>query len=104
MARYIDEENLIRRMHTMAKDKNYPPYADIFKSFAFKVFKDLLMSEPTADVQEVKHGVWIDTEAYTNHYGHIYECSNCHKEVADDFIVKHTYCLHCGAKMDGKEN
>ncbi len=59
---------------------------------------------PAADVREVKHGKWIDTEAYTNHCGHIYECSNCHKEVADDFIVKYTYCLHCGAKMDGKED
>lgn len=101
MARYIDEENLIRRMHTMAKDKNYPPYADIFKSFAFKAFKDLLMSEPTADVQEVKHAHW---EKLANGYGYV--CSNCRvrEKRSAVFNGTHKFCYKCGAKMDGKEN
>lgn len=98
MARYIDEKNLIRRMHTMAKDKNYPPYADIFKSFAFKVFKDLLMSEPTADVQEVKHAFW-NTKRTIVHDGETY-CSECEYETER----RTTYCPNCGARMDGKEN
>lgn len=92
MARYIDEENLIRRTHTMA--------ADIFKSFAFKVFKDLLMSEPTADVQKVTHGRWIDKGHFTS------ECSCCGSYVCNGLLYSThlRYCPNCGAKMDGKEN
>lgn len=107
MPRYIDEENLIRRMHTMAKDKNYPPYADIFKSFAFKVFKDLLMSEPTADVQEVKHGKWmLHIEGFPEYDDpcNEYECSNCGCYDVFSPSKEVPYCPYCGAKMDGKEN
>lgn len=96
MEKYIDTERIKRH-------KIITHYPGDYHNGWNDAIDEILEDEP-ADVQEVKHGVWIDTEAYTNHYGHIYECSNCHKEVADDFIVKHTYCLHCGAKMDGKEN
>lgn len=100
MAKYIDEENLIRRMHTMAKDKNYPPYADIFKSFAFKVFKDLLMSEPTADVLKVKHGKWSrGIENSGSVYAH---CSACNRKM-NDYCYGYLHCPMCGAIMDGKE-
>lgn len=50
----------------------------------------------------VRHGEWIDTGTFDSHYTPIYQCSGCWKEVADNFISCHKYCLHCGAKMDGK--
>lgn len=54
---------------------------------------------PAADVQEVRHGTWIDTEAFDFHYQPIYKCSVCEGEVADGYISGHKYCLHCGARM-----
>ena len=50
---------------------------------------------PTADVVEVKHGVWM-TIPYNPKTPYPYECSRCGM-VADK---KYDYC-HCGAKMDG---
>lgn len=49
-------------------------------------------------------GQWIDTETFDCHKLPIYQCSVCKKEVADYHINLHKYCLHCGTKMDGKEN
>ena len=48
----------------------------------------------------VIHGRWLDTDTFDFHCIHIYQCSSYHKEVADDYISYHKYCLHCGAKMD----
>lgn len=54
--------------------------------------------QPTADVQEVRHGKWIPT----NHPEHK-RCSVCD---VISFIAlypcinKADYCPHCGAKMD----
>lgn len=46
-----------------------------------------------------KQGFWIDTDTFDANKIHIYQCSICQKEVADDYIHKHKYCLHCGADM-----
>ena len=46
-----------------------------------------------------KQGFWIDTDTFDANKIHIYQCSNCQKEVADDYIHKHKYCLHCGTEM-----
>ena len=46
-----------------------------------------------ADVEEVKHGYWIEDE-YNEFYP--YKCNLC----GDEAEVKYKYC-HCGAKMDG---
>ena len=50
---------------------------------------------PTADVAEVRHGVWeVVDEAEPRRYG----CSRCKclSWTADN------YCSYCGAKMDGE--
>lgn len=47
-------------------------------------------------------GYWIDTDTFDNNLIHIYECSKCHKTVADDYINLHKYCLHCGNPKDVK--
>ena len=53
MARYIDEESLIRRMHTMAKDKNHPPYADIIK-YSEDIKDDLSLLKINDFLKEMK--------------------------------------------------
>lgn len=64
-------------------------------------FKNAIYNAPAADVKPVQHGKWIDTDTFDFHCVHIYQCSNCSKEVADNYIDNHKFCLHCGAKMDG---
>lgn len=68
----------------------------VLKNSPCKYFKN------KADVAEVRHGKWIDTETFDNHYTPIYQCSECWKEVADNYISNHKNCLHCGTKMDGE--
>lgn len=59
-------------------------------------------SVPLDDVRPVVRGEWIKTGNFDQHYQPIYECSHCHREVADYFIAKHLFCLHCGADMRPK--
>ena len=51
--------------------------------------------------ETVKHGFWIDTDTFDANYQPIYQCSACQKQVADNYISCHKYCLHCGIVMDG---
>lgn len=57
---------------------------------------DEIEALPSADVQPVKHGRWIN-EGFLNIY-----CSNCSKTPDGWPIPMQTdYCPNCGAKMDG---
>lgn len=57
----------------------------------------LVDDEPTADVQEVKHGYWKSQKQSGFYRLADYECSICgydNDETPD-------YCAFCGAKMEG---
>lgn len=56
------------------------------------------------DSEAVRHGEWIDMDAIGISHGFIYKCSVCGKEVEDNFISCHKFCLHCGADMRGGSN
>ena len=66
---------------------------------------------PTADVIEVRHGKWIETQEPLGWRDvDCAECSVCHESwiidedsSIDDYECMWHYCPHCGAKMDGKE-
>ena len=62
-------------------------------------FKTALYSITPTDTEPIKHGKWLDTDTFDSHCIHIYQCSNCCKTVADDYISLHKYCLHCGSRM-----
>lgn len=82
MPRYIDAEKLCglaRNLITKSVDCN-----DI-------------MRFPTADVQEVRYGEWIESEYGTCH------CSECGYEYESQADVT-MYCPDCGARMDGGES
>ena len=94
MARYIDADIVLDRL------PNDLPYKASVKR--------VLMSAPTADVEEVKHGEWL--QGINNSK----VCSICGKEplytasgtafATTFYRVKSNYCPNCGAKMDGKES
>lgn len=61
------------------------------------VSKDLVEKIPTADVQEVRYGEWIESN-----YG-ICHCSECGFEYKSQAEVTQ-YCPVCGANMGGGES
>ena len=102
---YIEREKTIRNLEKLCVDEKmigndnstYIDFADAI---------EVVAEQPTADVQEVRHGKWelIDECANEGVY-----CSNCHKKVYRakyaNQKVKSNYCPNCGAKMDrGEQN
>ena len=73
-------------------------------------------NEPTADVEEVRHGEWIayDIEPYGDGIGgkatKWYKCSECgtdalgrcYEDEYYSYPLRTDYCPKCGAKMDGE--
>lgn len=91
MKRYIDADAL----GIGKADRNaftVPEYADGWNSAI-----DIIDNAPTADVAEVRHGVW---EEYLD--GHELMCSCCKTTFWNEDCNGGTnYCPDCGAKMDG---
>ena len=89
MARYIDADKLKDAFHT---DTEHLQSRD-------EHLFDLIMFEideaPTADVEEVKHGEWIDNEIPCSMLS---KCSLCGYPCGAYTL---NYCPNCGAKMDG---
>lgn len=85
MSRYIDAEKLIGDL--------------IFSSKEFeRVFKEIINDAPTADVEELRHGKWVDCGTLwdgDDEY-QMYRCSEC----TFPSYRKARYCSYCGAKMD----
>ena len=92
MARYIDAEDLCRRLtecwHTNDTEKGKSIQAVIDR-----VITPIVVGTPTADVAEVKHGEWICLEAEIGYFA----CSECDHRI---LRAECNYCPNCGAKMD----
>ena len=82
---YINRENAIGAI----LDK-YVDYAGLV---------DSIESVPSADVVEVKHGKWKDTNLKNGDLG--WRCSICGYGVFQWNATP--YCPNCGAKMDGEK-
>ena len=73
---------------------------------------NVIKSAPTADVIEVRHGKWIETQEPLGWCDvDCAECSVCHESwiidedsSIDDYECMWHYCPNCGAKMDGDTN
>lgn len=64
---------------------------------------------PTADVQPLKHGWWIDCtfyDPYEKSYeqNFEYKCSCCGHMIYNMPNDDNQHCGHCGARMDGEQN
>lgn len=93
MPRYIDAEGLNLYDDLFMKGKN-----DSGVWVRYKDVERLIWNAPTADVQEVKHGAWINEYNYGDDFYHT--CDQCHTEQLVNYYDE--YCAKCGAKMDGK--
>ena len=52
----------------------------------------------TVDAEPVKHGRWIETKYYDEHFQPIRLCTSCKNEHGSDGAL--AYCPNCGASMD----
>ena len=108
MARYIDADKVIEALQEEFEFEPTLCTEDENKWFkrGIKCAIRNVDRIPTADVEEVKHGKWIEKEEI---YGDVYyTCSNCNNDWTtidgtpqENFM---NYCPHCGAKMDGGDS
>lgn len=56
-------------------------------------------NQPSANVQEVRHGKWEECFEDWRHQMQGNKCSECGYETYGD-VLNYNYCPHCGAKMN----
>ena len=98
MTKYIDADNLINELSAACMpiyEKGITGILGDNSSIA-----DIINEQPTADVQEVKHGEWQE-DVLDNII-----CSACGESfnICDNDTERFIYCPSCGARMDGVAN
>lgn len=100
MAEYIEREALLKEMyglHTIPVYIGHVTDEDIM----FENMVDVVREQPTADVQEVKHGHWEEVQ------GQCFRCSECHHgaivNIFNEFVLT-KHCHNCGAKMTERKD
>lgn len=93
MSRYIDRDAVRRAIQE---------YCGIQEKITPDGIAKVVMSVPTVDAVEVKHGHWIEhTEKpdwLEDDVEVFYNCSECG---TSHWSIEPPYCPGCGAKMDG---
>lgn len=84
---------------------------DIISECNYRTLIELLnkfAEVPSADVQEVKHGKWVDIKIPANYSNEVQyqsaKCSVCKRYHTTPYLYmyyEHNYCPNCGARMDG---
>ena len=92
MARYIDAETLVERIKASSAFPNMREDG----YFLLGCVCNLIESQPTVDVQDVRHGRW-ENSIFAHDF---FRCSEC----CAVWNRKFKYCPNCGAKMDGKDS
>lgn len=95
MARYIDADDFYKRLSD-------PPYTIYNGEMFAEWFDECFKTQPTADVEPVRHGRWVNCVDYKKvddviYYGYT-SCSACGK--MQQYGYKTKYCPNCGAKMN----
>lgn len=105
MARYIDAEPMLREAIEERKFVFAMEDAKRNEIIVRTVYKDLyefIEAQPTADVEEVKHGKWEKLKYLGNCINPCqHTCGVCGKSYFDDNHNNYPFCPLCGAKMDG---
>lgn len=96
MPKYIDVESLgIKKANPEIFENK--AYAD-----GWNAAIDIIVSAPTADVEEIRHGEWI-YEGHHEMMGHVFQCSVCGRWMftnsPEHVVGDYPYC-HCGVKME----
>ena len=106
MPRYIDADSFSERFDMMCDGGGVlAPVTEAVR----EMVKKLIKAEPTADVEPVRHGRWIDGNCGD------YVCSVCGWAFSDElpYMTREydaeteeimRYCMHCGAVMDERSD
>ena len=101
MPRYIDIADAVKTFEELHGNES-----TLLNCYNADWIVSFLEAQPTADVQEVRHGKWIGYPSITISQKRrriqsiTYQCSCCGKS---NGRAKALYCKNCGALMDGKE-
>lgn len=96
MSNYIDRNILLEELNeTQIEGDEY--YKGLGRA------KQIVCDQPTADVEEVRHGKWIYEGRHLVIMDHAFQCSVCGRWMLTNFpkhvVEEQPYC-HCGAKME----
>ena len=107
MIEFIERREAIKKRHNCKRDCASCDFAIDGDSWCEgEIFVVDLLRIPSADVQTVKHGKWLDEGVPVgSHTGgvaviNVTYCSECEEQV--DYRTP--YCPYCGARMDGDLN
>ena len=93
------ENDLIRRSDVLKKtawlETDVPTRAAPLRTEI--ILADDVRSIPAVDAVEVRHGRWRQNDNGT------WSCSECSSWIPDEQHYYARFCLHCGARMGGKE-
>ena len=94
MSDYISREAAIDRLNKNLSNCNPGTFSEMCYADAIETVKHL----PSADVEPVRHGKWIEDHDYL-------KCPECGVMVKRDFtffdVGDWNFCPNCGAKMEG---
>ena len=97
MSRYIDADVLVDELEEVFRMRD-----DISKGGLSEAM-EIVHNMPTVDAVPVVHGRWVERmitlDWCENVVDIIYICSECE----GNNFCETSFCPHCGAKMDGKE-
>lgn len=96
MRRYIDADAAIKRFEELHGNEN-----TLLNSYNADWIVSFIEGQPTADVQEVRHGRWSHFLCYNT-------CSLCGGVYVHEYddgakIQDFAFCPFCGAEMDEEE-
>lgn len=98
MSRYIDADELLIRLEQIKKQAD---------SLQDALFLDGIMAvvetQPTAEVQPVKFGKWVEHKDYYNHGWVCSVCGNYDHENKEGRPYFSEFCPSCGADMRNDE-
>lgn len=96
MSRYIDADAAVKRFEELHGDESR-----LLNCYNADWIVSFIETQPTADVQEVRHGKWSHIG------GEEWCCSCCGGIIFSEFSWEKpdgNYCADCGAKMDLEES
>lgn len=96
MKEYIEREALVEKISELEPGGIF---TEVFK----KAVLEIISNQPTANVQEVRHGDWIKIKdrffsSSDGRDGNVVKCSVCGELSSCNFSTP--YCSICGTKMD----
>lgn len=108
MKEYIDKK--LALSHPFANGKYDHEHANMDFILGHECYKEWLETLPTADVEEVRHGMWVHNDDLVNSdIWRRWSCSECGyvrkrgwEHTSDGQKPRAKLCENCGAKMDLK--